>query len=86
MPVKTRIIKIGNSQGIRIPKPLLEESGLDGDVELVVGVDSIVIHAISEPRLGWGPAFAEMADQDEDGLLDPDVVTTEWDGEEWEWE
>ena len=30
----TSLITIGNSRGIRIPKPLLSESGLDGEVEL----------------------------------------------------
>jgi antitoxin component of MazEF toxin-antitoxin module len=32
--MKASIITIGNSKGIRIPKPLLEESGLSGNVEL----------------------------------------------------
>lgn len=32
----TTIISIGNSRGIRIPKLLLEESGLDNEVELEV--------------------------------------------------
>ena len=32
--MKASIITIGNSKGIRIPKPLLEESGLSGTVEL----------------------------------------------------
>lgn len=34
--MKTSIIVIGNSRGIRIPKPLLEESGLTGEVDLQV--------------------------------------------------
>ena len=45
MAVETRIIQIGNSQGIRIPRPLLEQSGLPGEVELKVEGDRIVIHA-----------------------------------------
>jgi len=32
--MKTSIIDIGNSKGVRIPKPLLEERGLKGSVEL----------------------------------------------------
>ena len=31
--MKTRIVRIGNSQGIRIPKALLEQAGLQGEVE-----------------------------------------------------
>lgn len=32
--MKASIITIGNSKGVRIPKPLLEESGLTGDVDI----------------------------------------------------
>ena len=32
--MKTRIVSIGNSQGIRIPKLLLEQTGLSGEVEI----------------------------------------------------
>ena len=52
MAFKTRIIKIGNSQGIRIPKPLLEQSGLKEEVELEVEENKIVIQAVTRPRQG----------------------------------
>ena len=35
----TRVVRIGNSQGVRIPKPLLEQAGLTGEVEMVVEND-----------------------------------------------
>ena len=44
--MKASIITIGNSKGIRIPKPLLEESGLSGDVELRAVKGEIKIIAI----------------------------------------
>ncbi len=86
MAVKTRIIKIGNSQGIRIPKPLLEQSGLKEEVELEVEENKIVIQAVTRPRQGWAEAFAAMAEQGDDALLDPDVIDAEWDDQEWQWE
>ena len=86
MTVKTHIIRIGNSQGIRIPKLLLEQSGISGDVELEVDDNKIVIHAVAEPRSGWGEAFAEMAEHGEEELLEPDAPATEWDEEEWQWD
>ena len=50
--MKTSIIKIGNSKGIRIPKPLLEESGLMGTVELkVVKGELRITPAPSEPMI-----------------------------------
>ncbi|MDZ4699086.1 MAG: AbrB/MazE/SpoVT family DNA-binding domain-containing protein [Rhodothermales bacterium] len=69
MTIKTSIIQIGNSQGIRIPKPLLE-SGLSGEVELEVANNTIVIQAVSRPRKDWDAAFASMAEQGDDVLTD----------------
>ena len=83
--MKTRIVRIGNSQGIRIPKPLLEQSGLGEEVELEVRRDEIVIRAASRPRAGWDEAFQAMAARGDDALLDPDAQSTEWDNEEWSW-
>lgn len=83
--MKTRIVKIGNSQGIRIPKPLLEQSGLGEEVELEVQPHQIVIRATKRPREGWNEAFRAMAIRGDDSLLDPDVIETSWDDEEWEW-
>ncbi len=85
MAVKTRIIKIGNSQGVRIPKPLLEQSGLQEEVELKVEENRIVIQAASHPRRGWEEAFITMAEQGDDALLDSDVIESEWDETEWQW-
>ena len=86
MTVKTRIIRIGNSQGIRIPKPLLEQSGISGDVELEVEDNKIVIYPVAQPRRGWDKAFASMAEHGDDQLLDPNNASSQWDAEEWQWE
>ena len=85
--MKTRIVRIGNSQGIRIPKPLLEEAGLQDEVDLIAEHGSLIIKPARSPRAGWAEAFQEMARQNEDALLD-DVPPTlsDWDEEEWEWQ
>jgi antitoxin MazE len=84
--MKTRIVRIGNSRGIRIPKLLLEQTGLQGEVEILVENDSLVIRPIKLPREGWAEAFQEMARRGEDKLLDADMPSlTSWDEEEWEW-
>lgn len=85
MAVKTRIIRIGNSQGIRIPKPLLEQSGLQGEVELEIKDKTIIIHPATASREGWDEAFQTMAEHGDDALLDADVIASDWDEEEWEW-
>ena len=83
--MKTRIVRIGNSQGLRIPKPLLEQSGLGEEVELEVRPHEIVIRAASRVRSDWDEAFQEMAAQGDDSLLDSDVLLSQWDDEEWSW-
>ena len=86
--VRTRLIKIGNSQGIRIPKPLLEHAGLgeEAELELEVQDNRIVISAARTPRQGWEEAFRVMAEHGDDELVDEDLTgRTRWDQEEWEW-
>ena len=56
-----RIIPIGNSRGVRIPKPLLEQTGLRGEVEITAEDGSLVIRPVKKPRDGWASAFQEMA-------------------------
>jgi antitoxin MazE len=68
--MKTPIVRIGNSQGIRIPKPLLEQTGLKGEVEINAQEDSLVIRPARKPRAGWAGAFREMARRGDDALLD----------------
>lgn len=82
--IRTRIVKVGNSQGIRIPKLLLEQSGIDGEVEIEVRKDHLILRPASRVRAGWNEAFAKMAELKDDVLFD-DVDTTSWDKVEWEW-
>jgi antitoxin MazE len=84
--VKAKIVRIGNSQGIRIPKPVLEQVGLPEEVELEVEDNTIIIRPFSRPREGWADVFKSMAEAGDDELLDEEAATTSsWDAEEWEW-
>jgi antitoxin MazE len=84
--MKTRIVRIGNSQGIRIPKLALDQTGLGEEVELELQEDCIVIRPAHYPRSGWEDAFKAMAERDDDRLPDADVLaSTTWEQEEWEW-
>ena len=84
--MKARIVRIGNSQGIRIPKAVLEQSKLTEEVELKVQDEEIVIRPVRQPRSGWEDAFLEMARRGDDKLLDEPLPSlTRWDQEEWQW-
>jgi len=84
--MRARIVKIGNSQGIRIPKPLLEQTGIMDDVELDIENNQIIIRPISNPRKGWDNAFKSMAESGDDMLVDgTDNISHSWDEAEWQW-
>jgi antitoxin MazE len=84
--IKTRIIKIGNSQGIRIPKLLLQQVGLTEEVEVEAQAGQLIIRPSRPPRADWDAAFAEMAAQHDDQLLDHEALTpTAWEANEWSW-
>jgi antitoxin MazE len=84
--MRAHVVKIGNSQGIRIPKPLLDQTGIKDDVELEVDKTQIIIRPISNPRLGWENAFKSMAQNCDDALINGnDNISHSWDNEEWQW-
>jgi antitoxin MazE len=83
--IKTRIIKIGNSRGIRIPKVLLEQLHFGEEVELELSEGAIQIRPPQHPRAGWAEQFAAMAAQGDDRLLDEELLLTEIEEKEWEW-
>lgn len=82
--MKTRLIRIGNSKGVRIPKVLIEQSGLSEEIELSVKDNQIVLQSANGPRKDWDHAFRKMAEQGDDQLLDGDMAN-EWDESEWTW-
>jgi antitoxin MazE len=82
--MKARIVRVGNSRGIRLPKPLLEESGLDDEVEIYAEPGRIIIQSARRRRGGWAEAARDMAKRGDDALMD-EPIPTEFDREEWTW-
>ena len=81
--MKTELVRIGNSRGIRLAKPLLEEAGLTDEVEIRVRAGSVVITPVLKPRAGWAEAAKRLA-KEEPGPLE-EFPPTQFDDEEWEW-
>ncbi|MEM8673613.1 MAG: AbrB/MazE/SpoVT family DNA-binding domain-containing protein [Cyanobacteria bacterium P01_G01_bin.67] len=82
--MKAKIIPIGNSQGIRIPKTIIEQCGFDNYVEMEVKDGSLVLTPIKNIREGWSESFQSMAVNGDDQLLIDDALGTVSD-EDWEW-
>jgi antitoxin MazE len=81
--MKASIIKIGNSHGVRIPKPLLDQCGFGSEVELEVQNHSLVLTPTKQTRKDWESAFKKMAQNKDDQLIE--TTSTDWENGEWEW-
>lgn len=84
MTVKTRIVRIGNSRGIRVPKTLLDQAQLPEDVELQAEPGRLIVRAARQPRAGWADAARIMRAREDDRLTWPSAGTA-FDRDEWEW-
>lgn len=85
MPITTRIIRIGNSKGIRIPKPILEQMDANDRVTLRVENGQLIVEPVENVRQGWAVAFEQAAEGAHEEMLIPQTLQNQWDEEEWEW-
>jgi antitoxin MazE len=83
--MRTHIVRIGNSRGIRIPKVMLEQTGLSDEVDLSVREGRLIVLPASDARAGWEQAFAEMAQHGDHGPVAGEALQHSFDDEEWEW-
>jgi antitoxin MazE len=82
--MKSRLVRIGNSRGVRLPKAIIAQAGLTDEVELGVRDGAIIIARATTARSGWADAARQMRQHEDDRLLDPPVPTL-FDEKEWEW-
>jgi antitoxin MazE len=82
--MKAQIIQIGNSQGLRIPKALLEETKISGEVEIEVHRDGILIKNIKKPRSDWDEKFKTASEYEDDQAVDGRLPTS-FERKEWQW-
>lgn len=75
--MKVAILRIGNSQGVLIPKPLLTQVGLGSEVELTVENDAIVLRKPSGIRNGWAKESQAIARHGDDALVWPEFGTAD---------
>ena len=82
--MRTHLVRIGNSRGVRLPKTIIAQAGLTDEVELDVRDGAILISSATSARSGWADAAKQMRQRDEDRLLDPPTPTC-FDGKDWQW-
>lgn len=81
--MKARLIRIGNSRGVRLPKLVIEEAGLQEEVDVRVSEGAVVITSPVKPRAGWAEAARKLRESGDDRLLD--TASTRFDEKEWRW-
>lgn len=81
--MRASLVRIGNSRGLRIPKPVLEQCGFGSEVELQVEPGRLTVLPATPTRAGWDEAFAARRGDQE--LLLPDALSSEFDDTEWSW-
>lgn len=83
--IRTSLVRIGNSQGIRIPKVILDQLALTDLIELEVRDNQLLVRAGRTARADWAAQFQKMAEYQDDRLLDAEIDLTNWEETEWEW-
>jgi antitoxin MazE len=73
--MEVAIRKLGNSQGVLIPKPILAQVGLQGTADLQVRNGVIEIRALRRnPREGWAADAQGLAQHGADALVWPEFA------------
>jgi antitoxin MazE len=83
--MKADLIRIGNSQGIRIPRAVIDQCGFGRRVEMRVEGENLIITRTKAVRSGWDETFEAMAAQGDDAPLLPGDLENRFDRTEWEW-
>ena len=78
-----KLIQIGNSKGLRLPKNIIEKYGLEGELTLIETENGLLIKPVDKPRSNWK---AKILAEGNDNLIgNDDVLATEFDDTEWTW-
>jgi len=83
--IRTHLVQVGNSRGVRIPGILIKQLGLTDEIEMAVERGNLVIHAPRRPRRGWAGHFRKMAERGDDRAVIGDSSLSAWDEKEWQW-
>ena len=85
--MKAKLIRIGNSKGIRLPKAFIKQIKLEDDIDMRIDGTQLIISPAEDPRAGWATAYQAMAERGDDIMLDKnsDLTANEWDELDWRW-
>ena len=77
---------LGQERSSSSSHAMLDQLSLEGDLDIAIDGDSLVVRPVHQPRAGWADAARKMHEAGDDALLDGDeVILTAVEAEEWEW-
>jgi len=82
--MEAKLVRIGNSKGIRLPKSMLVQTGITERIEIEAQGQSIILRPIKEPRSGWEASFAKSGSElskEDHAWLDANLASAE--GDDW---
>lgn len=83
--MKVKLVRIGNSKGVRIPHTLVRQYGFGDVVELDPQKGQLVIRPAQKPREGWAESFRRAAGETDGAMQERRMVATEGAEDEWIW-
>lgn len=83
--MKVKLVRIGNSRGVRIPKSVLEQCGLRQAADLRIEKNRLILVSEHRPRQGWEEAFIAAGPSSNDEQLLENLPGSAFDHEDWRW-
>lgn len=83
--MKTRLVQIGNSRGVRLPAGVIKACGFDNELEMRIEDGAVVLEPVRSVREGWDQAFEAMAEACDDTTVMGEDLANEFDREDWTW-
>ena len=81
--MKAKIIQIGNSKGIRLPKSIIVDYKLADELQIELREDCIVLKpVVKDPRAGWEEIYKKVDNKltkdEKDWLNFEDTIPEDW--------
>lgn len=81
-----RLVQIGNSKGIRLPKRIIEQFSFADEIEAEIKKDGLLLKKKTKPRAGWKKQILkEIKKNGYPEMLIPDNIQNDFDESEWQW-
>lgn len=78
--MQARLVQIGNSKGVRLPKAVIEQAGLREEIDLEVKDGKVILSSAREPRAGWEMAARACHEAGHADLSDWETTLNDFEG------